>query len=163
MPPVRAVDPDADDQPGCRGAGGDRRAASGTVGSAFSYQISATNTPTSYGATGLPSGLTVNTTRGLISGTPAAAGTSTVNLSASNSAGTGNGTLTLTINRCRGAGGDRRCGERDGRERLLVSDFGDEYADQLRSDGIAIRPDGEQHDGDDLGNACGGGNVDSRA
>ena len=31
--------------------------ASGTVGSAFSYQIAATNAPTSYGATGLPAGL----------------------------------------------------------------------------------------------------------
>jgi hypothetical protein len=29
--------------------------ASGTVGSAFSYQITAANTPTGYGATGLPS------------------------------------------------------------------------------------------------------------
>ena len=61
--------------------------ASGTVGSAFSYQITATNTPTSYGATGLPAGLTVNTGTGLISGTPTAAGTSTVTLSATNSSG----------------------------------------------------------------------------
>src|SRR5258707_2593448 len=48
--------------------------ASGTVGSAFSYQITATNTPTSYGATGLAAGLAVNTSTGLISGTPTAAG-----------------------------------------------------------------------------------------
>ena len=72
--------------------------ASGTVGSAFSYQITATNSPTSYGATGLPAGLSVNSTSGLISGTPTAAGTSTVTLSATNSGGTGNATLTLTIN-----------------------------------------------------------------
>jgi Putative Ig domain len=71
--------------------------ASGTVGSAFTYQIVATNSPTSYGATGLPAGLSVSTTTGLISGTPTAAGTSTVTLSASNGAGTGNATLTLTI------------------------------------------------------------------
>jgi len=71
--------------------------ASGTVGSAFSYQISATNTPTSYGATGLPAGLSVNSTTGLISGTPTAAGTSTVTLSATNSSGTGNATLTLAV------------------------------------------------------------------
>ncbi|MBZ5635739.1 MAG: family 16 glycosylhydrolase [Acidobacteriia bacterium] len=71
--------------------------ASGTVGSAFSYQITATNTPTSYGATGLPAGLAVNTATGLISGTPTAAGTSTVTLRATNSGGTGNATLTLTI------------------------------------------------------------------
>ena len=71
--------------------------ASGRVGSAFSYQITATNTPTSYGATGLPAGLSVNTGTGLISGTPTSAATSTVTLSATNSAGTGNATLTLTI------------------------------------------------------------------
>ena len=71
--------------------------ASGKVGSAFSYQITSNGTPTSYGATGLPAGLSVNTTSGLISGTPTAVGTSTVTLSATNSAGTGNATLTLTI------------------------------------------------------------------
>ena len=72
--------------------------ASGTVGSAFSYQITATNSPTSYGATGLPSGVTVNTSTGAISGTPTATGTFTVSLSATNSGGTGTATLTLTIN-----------------------------------------------------------------
>jgi len=72
--------------------------ANGKVGSAFSYQIAATNTPTSFGATGLPAGLSVNTTTGLISGTPTGAGgTSTVTLSATNSVGTGTGTLTLTV------------------------------------------------------------------
>ena len=74
------------------------RTASGTVGSAFSYQITATNAPTSYGATGLPAGLSVNSGTGLISGTPTAAGTSTVTLSATNGGGTGTATLTLTIN-----------------------------------------------------------------
>lgn len=69
----------------------------GTVGIAFSYQITATNTPTSYGATGLPAGLLVNTSTGLISGTPTAAGSSTVTLSAINSTGTGTATLTLTV------------------------------------------------------------------
>ena len=71
--------------------------AGGTVGIAFSYQITATNSPTSYGATGLPGGLSVNTSSGLISGTPTAAGTSTVTLSATNGSGTGHATLTLTI------------------------------------------------------------------
>ena len=71
--------------------------ASGVVGSAFSYQITATNVPTSYGATGLPAGLAVNSGTGLISGTPTAAGTYTATLSAKNSYGTGNATLTLTI------------------------------------------------------------------
>src|SRR6266568_3722428 len=70
----------------------------GTVGVAFSYQIAASNCPTSYNATGLPSGLSVNTSTGLISGTPTTAGTYTVTISATNAGGTGSATLTLTIN-----------------------------------------------------------------
>jgi len=74
------------------------KTASGTVGSAFSYQITTINSPPyAYGATGLPAGLTINTGTGLISGTPTAAGTSTVTLSATNHYGTGDATLTITI------------------------------------------------------------------
>jgi hypothetical protein len=71
--------------------------ASGTVNQAFSYQITANNSPTNYGATGLPTGLGVNAGSGLISGTPSASGTFYVGLSAVNSYGTGTATLTLTI------------------------------------------------------------------
>lgn len=72
---------------------------SGTVGSPFSYFINATNIPTSFGATGLPAGLSINTSSGEISGIPVVAvSASTINLSASNVAGTGNGVLILTIN-----------------------------------------------------------------
>jgi len=66
-------------------------------GSSFTYDIVATNNPTSYGAAGLPSGLTVNTTSGIISGTPTVAGTSNVTLSAVNLGGTGTATLALTV------------------------------------------------------------------
>ncbi|MFI5360989.1 MAG: beta strand repeat-containing protein [Elusimicrobiota bacterium] len=72
-------------------------AASGTVGAAFSYKIPASDTPTSFSAAGLPAGLSVNTASGLISGTPAAAGTSNVTMGATNAGGTGTGPLTLTI------------------------------------------------------------------
>src|SRR5438094_1475128 len=72
--------------------------ATGQVGVAFSYQITATNNPTSYNATGLPAGLSVNTSTGLISGTPTTAGTYSVTISATNAGGTGSATLTLTIN-----------------------------------------------------------------
>src|SRR5438105_8813135 len=72
--------------------------ATGQVGVAFSYQITATNNPTSYNATGLPAGLSVNTSTGLISGTPTTAGTYSVTISATNAGGTGSATLTLTHN-----------------------------------------------------------------
>jgi hypothetical protein len=71
--------------------------ASGQVGAAFSYQIEADNSPASYGATGLPAGLTVNSTTGLISGTPTTAGTTIVSISATNAGGTAEEELSLTV------------------------------------------------------------------
>jgi hypothetical protein len=71
--------------------------ANGTVGQAFSYQITASGSPTSYNATGLPAGLNINTGNGLISGTPTAAGSSSVTITAANSYGTGSASLSLTI------------------------------------------------------------------
>jgi hypothetical protein len=84
-------------QPGAPPAITSSSMASGTVGVAFSYQITASNGPTSFNATGLPAGLSVNTASGLISGTPTAAGSFSVTLSATNSAGTGSATLALSI------------------------------------------------------------------
>ena len=69
-----------------------------SVGTAFSYQITASNNPTSFNAAGLPAGLTVNTGSGLISGTPTSVGASTVTLSATNSSGTGTAALALAVN-----------------------------------------------------------------
>jgi hypothetical protein len=66
-------------------------------GSSFSYQIAATNNPVSYTATGLPSGLTVTSTSGLISGTLATTGANNIALKAINLGGTGTATLALTI------------------------------------------------------------------
>src|SRR4029077_896279 len=76
--------------------------ASATVGTPFSYQITANNNPVSYNATDLPAGLTVDTTTGIISGTTTATGTFPVIISATNNAndpcsGTATDTLTLTI------------------------------------------------------------------
>jgi len=69
------------------------------VGSPFSYQISATNSPMSYAVSGLPAGLTVNTSTGLISGTPTTPQTVTVTASATNSAGTSSQVaFTLIVN-----------------------------------------------------------------
>lgn len=69
----------------------------GAVGVAYTYAIAATNNPTSFQAVGLLDGLVLDTTTGLVSGTPTAAGTSAVRLSATNAQGTGTATLALTI------------------------------------------------------------------
>ena len=71
--------------------------ASGTIAKAFTYQITASGAPTSFSATGLPAGLKVNTTTGVISGTPTAAGTSNVTIGAINTAGSGTARLVITI------------------------------------------------------------------
>ena len=68
-----------------------------TTGNAYSYQITATNSPTSYGASGLPAGLSVNTATGLISGTPTVPGTYNVTISASNAGGTGSASMTIIV------------------------------------------------------------------
>ena len=81
--------------------------ATATRGAAFSYQITATNSPTGYGAillsgtTALPGGLSVNPNTGAVSGTvPAgtAAGTYNIRVSTSNSGGTTHKTVALTVN-----------------------------------------------------------------
>jgi len=69
----------------------------GTTGVPYSYQITANQAINTWGASPLPAGLTVNTSTGLISGTPTTANTYSITLSATNGNGTGTATLTLTI------------------------------------------------------------------
>jgi hypothetical protein len=71
--------------------------AGGTVGTAFSFAITASGSPTSYTATPLPAGLSIAAATGVISGTPTAVGTTAVLLGATNATGTGNATLTITV------------------------------------------------------------------
>jgi len=71
--------------------------ASGVAGTSFNYVILASNTPTSYGAINLPTGLSINTATGVISGTPSAYGVFNTTIAATNTAGTGNEIVTITI------------------------------------------------------------------
>ena len=64
---------------------------------AMRYQIMATNAPATYSATGLPAGLLLSTTTGLIYGSTTAVGIYPVTLEATNAFGTDSATLTLTV------------------------------------------------------------------
>lgn len=62
--------------------------ANATVGTAFTYTISASNNATSFGTSTLPSWLSLNSTTGVLRGTPVASELVDIELTASNSAGT---------------------------------------------------------------------------
>jgi hypothetical protein len=75
----------------------------GTVGTAVSLQIHASDSATgqtlTYSATGLPAGLSINSSTGLISGTPTTAGTSSVTVTATDTtSASGSASFTWTIN-----------------------------------------------------------------
>ena len=69
----------------------------------FTYQIEANNSPTSFNAIGLPSGLSVDTARGIISGTPTTPGNYSITISAANADGSGSATLALSVTKNPGA------------------------------------------------------------
>jgi hypothetical protein len=81
----------------------------GTVGTAVSLQIHASDSAAgqtlTYGATGLPAGLSINSSTGLISGTPTTAVTSSVTVTATDTTGaSGAAGFTWTINPQGGGG-----------------------------------------------------------
>ena len=70
----------------------------GVTGSPLSYQIASDVSGVTYGAIGLPQGLSVNTTTGAITGLPTVSGTYTATVSATNGSGrTGYATLTIQV------------------------------------------------------------------
>lgn len=60
----------------------------GVISGTVSYPFTADNGATRFAATGVPAGMTFNTTTGLLSGTPNAANTYTIKVTATNAAGT---------------------------------------------------------------------------
>jgi len=68
----------------------------GVTGSPVSYQIACDTSGVTYGATGLPQGLSINPTTGLITGVPTESGTYSATLAATNASGrTGYATLMI--------------------------------------------------------------------
>jgi hypothetical protein len=67
------------------------------AGSSLNYQIGASNGPALFAASGLPAGLSLNSTTGLISGTVAASGSSPITISAANASGTASATLIINV------------------------------------------------------------------
>ncbi|HEY3557577.1 MAG TPA: alginate lyase family protein [Kribbella sp.] len=67
------------------------------TGTEFGYRVAASNDPISFAVTGLPDGLSLDRTTGVISGTPRRTGTVELTVSARNAAGVATAPVTLTV------------------------------------------------------------------
>ena len=72
-------------------------AVSGVSGSPFTFTVTATLAPNTFSAAGLPAGLSINPTSGVISGTPTGVGTYNVTLTVTGQGGSTVSGLTITI------------------------------------------------------------------
>ena len=69
----------------------------GTSGTPLAFTVTATQSPTSFSASGLPPGLAINPATGVISGTPIGTGTYSVVVTVGNTSGSTVSALTITI------------------------------------------------------------------
>jgi hypothetical protein len=88
-------------------------------GEAVSLQITASNSPTSYGAIGLPTGLSINPTTGLITGITTVLGTTTVTIVITGPGGVTTTSVSVVVATAAPAA-----------RQILISGFGDYDADQ---------------------------------
>ncbi len=77
----------------------------GVSGMPFSFAVTGTQLPTSFSASGLPPGLAINPTTGVISGTPTGVGTYVATITVGNASGSSTSSLTISIGASGSSGG----------------------------------------------------------